>query len=290
VKSTVPKRTRSAPSPLVGEGGGGGYDQSSEPAVHPPPCPSPTRGEGTLEALPVDNLATDSLGKAEAAEVPVAGVALVIDPAGALYWPEQGVLVVSDLHLEKGSSFARRGMLLPPYDTAATLARLVGLIARYAPRLVIALGDSFHDGDGPARLVPSDRAALAALQRGRDWLWIAGNHDPDPVDGMGGRCAGVLALGPLVFRHEPSAEAPDGEIAGHLHPVARLSLRGRAISRRCFVSDGRRMVMPAFGAYAGGLSVRDHAFAGLFDRGTLVAHLLGERRLYAIVARRWLPD
>ena len=229
-------------------------------------------------------------GRASAGEgeLALAGAALVIDPAGALYWPEQGVLVVSDLHLEKGSSFARRGMLLPPYDTAATLARLAQLIARYAPRFVIALGDSFHDGDGPARLAPPDRTALAALQRGRDWLWIAGNHDPEPVEGIGGRCAAMLALGSLVFRHEPTGDAPAGEIAGHLHPVARLSLRGRAISRRCFVSDGRRMVMPAFGAYAGGLSVRDRAFAGLFDRATLVAHLLGERRLYAIAARQWL--
>ena len=220
-------------------------------------------------------------------EVALAGAALVINPAGALYWPEQGVLVVSDLHLEKGSSFARRGMLLPPYDTAATLARLAQLIHRYAPRLVVALGDSFHDGDGPARLAALDRTALAALQRGRDWLWIAGNHDPEPVEGIGGRCAAMLRLGPLVFRHEPTQDASDGEIAGHLHPVARLSLRGRAVSRRCFVSDGRRMVMPAFGAYAGGLSVRDRAFANVFAR-TFTAHLLGERRVYAVAAARCL--
>jgi len=212
----------------------------------------------------------------------VAGVDLVVDPDGILYWPEQGVLAVADLHLEKGSSFARRGMLLPPYDTAATLGRLAHLIARYAPRLVVALGDSFHDGEGPARVAPADRAAIAAMQRGRDWLWIAGNHDPDPVDGIGGRCARKFAIGPLVFRHEPTKDACDGEIAGHLHPVARVSLRGRGISRRCFASDGKRMVMPAFGAYAGGLSLRDRAFAGLFERRTLTAHLLGERRIYAI--------
>src|SRR5436853_3403670 len=110
----------------------------------------------------------------------VAQIAVVADCAGALYWPEQGLLAVADLHLEKGSSFARRGTLLPPYDTAATLAALARLIARYAPRTVAALGDSFHDGGGPARLSASDRAALAVLQRGRDWIWIAGNHDPDP--------------------------------------------------------------------------------------------------------------
>ena len=122
---------------------------------------------------------------------------LTADPAGALYWPDEGLLAVADLHLEKGSAFAARGVLLPPYDTAATLARLGRLIARYAPRLVIALGDSFHDGGGAARMAEPDRAALTALQRGRDWLWIAGNHDPGPAAGIGGRFADVLALGPL---------------------------------------------------------------------------------------------
>src|SRR5262245_63839503 len=111
----------------------------------------------------------------------VAGVGLVADCAGALYWPEEGLLAVADLHLEKGSSFAARGVLLPPYDTAATLAALARLIVRYAPRTVIALGDSFHDGGAPARVAEPDRAALAALQRGRDWLWVAGNHDPAPA-------------------------------------------------------------------------------------------------------------
>ncbi len=116
----------------------------------------------------------------------LAGVALVADPDGALYWPEQGLLAVADLHLEKGSSFAARGVLLPPYDTAATLARLARLIARYAPRCVVALGDSFHDGGGPARLGRDDRENLSVLQRGRDWIWITGNHDPEPAADIGG--------------------------------------------------------------------------------------------------------
>src|SRR6266436_7897727 len=117
-----------------------------------------------------------------AAQITVAGVAVVIDCAGALYWPDERVLAVADLHLEKGSSFAARGVLLPPYDTAATLARLAALIARYAPRVVVALGDSFHDGRGPARLADTDRATLRSLQHGRDWIWITGNHDPDPAE------------------------------------------------------------------------------------------------------------
>src|SRR5947207_4755769 len=150
--------------------------------------------------------------------VTMCGISLHADCLGALYWPEQGLLVVADLHLEKGSSFARRGQLLPPYDTTEALARLAQLITHYAPRVVVALGDNFHDGGGPARLSASDRASLIALQRGRDWLWIAGNHDPDPAEGIGGTFTETLAIGPLTFRHKPSPDAPDGEIAGHLHP------------------------------------------------------------------------
>lgn len=226
-------------------------------------------------------------GDAEAAhgEIALAGVTLVADRAGALYWPDESLLVVSDLHLEKGSSFARRGMLLPPYDTGATLGLLGQLVARYAPRLVIALGDSFHDGDGPARLSDVDRATLTGLQRGRDWLWIAGNHDPEPAEGIGGRFATTLALGPLTFRHEPSRNAPSGEISGHLHPMARIASRGRAVARRCFATDGRAMVMPACGAYAGGLNVRHAAFAVVFGSRAFTAHMLGERRLYVFAAK-----
>ena len=237
----------------------------------------------------------------------VCSVSLLVDLAGALYWPEESTLVVADLHLEKGSSFAARGMLLPPYDTATTLALLGRVIARHAPRLVIALGDSFHDGEGPARVMPQDRATLAGLQRGRDWVWIAGNHDPDPAPNIGGVFAKSVSLGPLTFRHEPTprvgacssrqtgvhfagtcAGPADGEIAGHLHPSARVSQRGRAVTRKCFAADGRRMIMPAFGAYAGGLNIRDRAFVRVFGALAFTAHLIGERRLYAFAAARCL--
>jgi uncharacterized protein len=214
--------------------------------------------------------------------ITISGVSFAADPAGALYWPEQQLLCVADLHLEKGSSFARRGMLLPPYDTGATLHALDLLITRHAPRLVVALGDSFHDGDGPARMAERDRNALLTLQRGRDWIWITGNHDPDPAPGVGGTFAQALALGPVVFRHEPTGDA--GEIAGHLHPSARIAWRGHAIVRRCFAADADRMVMPAFGAYTGGLSILDRAFAKVFTAGAFTAHLLGGRRLYAFAA------
>ena len=228
-------------------------------------------------------------GRADHA-VTTAGITLIADCTGALYWPDEGLLVVADLHLEKGSSYAARGVLLPPYDTAATLARLAYAVARYAPRAVIALGDSFHDGGGPGRVLDGDRVNLLQLQRGRDWIWIAGNHDPEPAAGVGGTSAAALAIGPLLFRHEPQATASPGEIAGHLHPVARVTGRGRTVSRRCFASDGNRMVMPAFGAYAGGLNVRHRAFADVFGTLSFTTHMLGEGRLYTISAKRCLAD
>jgi hypothetical protein len=234
--------------------------------------------------------AVSSTAREHAREIAIAGVALAADPAGALYWPEEKLLVAADLHLEKGSAYAARGVLLPPYDTAATLARLARLIERYAPRLVVALGDSFHDGGGPARMAETSRVALSALQRGRDWVWLAGNHDPDPAENIGGRFADVLALGGLTFRHEPSSNSSDGEIAGHLHPLACIVQRGRAVRRRCFASDGHRLVMPAFGSYAGGLNVRHRAIASLFGALSFTAHMLGERRLYAVPAARCLSD
>jgi DNA ligase-associated metallophosphoesterase len=213
---------------------------------------------------------------------------MTADPAGALYWPEHGLLAVADLHLEKGSSFASRGQLLPPYDSAATLARLAKLIAYYAPRATVALGDNFHDGDGPARLGADDRESLRALQRGRDWIWLTGNHDPEPAESVGGAFQENFALGDITFRHRPTGAA--NEIAGHLHPVARVSHRGRAVRRRCFAADTSRMVMPAFGAFAGGLNVRHAAFCDLFGTLAFTAHMLGDCRLYAFAARRCLAD
>ncbi len=214
----------------------------------------------------------------------MAGTPLVADVSGALFWEEEHLLVVSDLHLEKGSSFAARGVLLPPYDSAATLARLAAAIARYNPRRVMALGDSFHDRDAHTRLASTDRGAIDALQAGRDWIWIAGNHDPALPPDLGGAVLDELRLGPIVFRHEPTGAR--GEIAGHLHPKARVPTRGHSVERRCFACDGERVVMPAFGAYAGGLSIRDRAFAAIFRSLEFTAHVLGDARLHAIAASR----
>jgi DNA ligase-associated metallophosphoesterase len=224
------------------------------------------------------------------ATLTVASVSLVADQTGAIFWPEEELLAVSDLHLEKGSSYARRGVLLPPYDTAATLALLTQLVARYQPKVVIALGDSFHDTGGPQRLAASDHHSLQTLQRGRDWIWITGNHDPHPAPALGGSFVARLSVGPLTFRHEPTANAEAGEIAGHLHPVARVAQRGSSVRRRCFASDGTRIVMPALGAFTGGLNVRDRVFAKLFGTPTFTAHLLGAERLYAMLTTRCRPD
>ncbi len=264
----------------------GGGASSSTAVAHAafPPTPDPSPPFAALMG------GGERTAPASRSEITIVNATLHADCAGALYWPEESLLVVADLHLEKGSSFARRGVLLPPYDTTETLARLARLIARYAPRVVIALGDNFHDGGGPARLSASDRAALASLQRGRDWIWIAGNHDPEPAVGIGGSFAASVSLGPLTFRHHPSCDAPEGELAGHLHPVARIAQRGRAVSRRCFATDGRALVMPAFGAYTGGLNIRDRAFAAVFGARAFTAHMLGDAKLYAFTASRCLGD
>jgi DNA ligase-associated metallophosphoesterase len=221
-------------------------------------------------------------------EVLVAGVALIADFAGALFHEAERLLIVADLHLEKGSAFAERRVFLPPYDTAATLARLAALVARYRPRAVAALGDSFHDRRAGGRMGPSDRASLVALQAGRDWIWIAGNHDPDVPADLGETVA-EWRLGGLLLRHEPQADAAPGEIAGHLHPVARVVSQSGSVRRRCFVGDGRRCVMPAFGAYAGGLNIRDRAFAPLLS-GRARAHVLGRAAVYAVDAERCIGD
>ncbi len=221
---------------------------------------------------------------ARTALVSILDADFVADLSGALYWEDARILIVSDLHLEKGSSFAERGVLLPPYDTAATLARLNDVIVRHDPRTVIALGDSFHDREAHTRLSLEDSDAIKALQAGRDWIWISGNHDPALPREIGGVVAEEIAIGSIVFRHEPTGSC--GEIAGHLHPKARVSTRGRSVERRCFASDGERVVMPAFGSYTGGLSIRDAAFEAVFRALDFTAHVLGDRRVHAISAAR----
>ena len=209
---------------------------------------------------------------------------LLLDCAGCAWWPAERTLIFADIHFEKGSSLARHGALLPPYDTRSTLKRIAAVMDRYAPARVIALGDSFHDPEGAERLDEAERAFLASLVGRTDWIWIEGNHDPMPPAWLGGMTALELAIGGLVFRHEPALMAQPGEIAGHLHPCATVTRHGRSLRRRCFAADARRMVLPAFGAYAGGLDVHDEAIAVLFA-GAFAAYMLGGRRVYAVAAR-----
>lgn len=214
-----------------------------------------------------------------AAPIHLAGERLMLDPAGALHWPATDMLIVSDLHLEKGSAFARRGMLLPPWDTHATLDRLTLLLRRYQPQVVVALGDSFHDPEGAARLPAGEIARLNAMTQAHRFIWVQGNHDPAPPARVGGDAVAEFATARLVFRHHAAVGAT-GEISGHYHPKASIPARGGTVSRPCFIADARRIILPAFGAYTGGLDVRDPAILRLFPRGARV-FLLGKERLFS---------
>lgn len=231
---------------------------------------------------------------AGAIDIKICSEALTPDPLGALYWRAEETLIVSDLHLEKGSSFAARGVMLPPYDTRTTLARLAALMRRYQPQTLISLGDAFHDGGAEARMNESDAEILENMMKACDWLWILGNHDPEPPRRFAADTAYVRKIGPLVFRHEPRETAFVGEIAGHLHPCARVSNEGRLIRRRCFAVGGtdpdrqERLIMPAIGAYTGGLNICDEAFVPLMKFPT--AWVLGEEGVYPIRGKRLVAD
>ncbi len=215
-----------------------------------------------------------------AAPIHLAGERLMLDPTGALHWPAQRLLVVADLHFEKSTAAAARGQLLPPFDTRETLALLSGLIRKYGPRTLVALGDSFHDAKGPARLQPRDQASIAALAKQTNIVWVHGNHDPEAPDGLAGESTPEFRVGPLIFRHQASPGRVMGELSGHFHPKAHVAVRGTTLCRPCFVADGYRLMLPAIGAYTGGLDVRDGAIAGLFPRGGRV-FLVGRERLYS---------
>jgi uncharacterized protein len=224
------------------------------------------------------------------AHVAVAGAVSVLDAAGALWLPESRTLVVSDLHLEKASSFARKGMFLPPYDTRATLALLAEIIARRKPARIVSLGDSFHDCGGYDRLADSDRMQLETLRQGREWIWVTGNHDHTLPAGIGGEVTAELALGGLIFRHDPAPHLLVSEVAGHLHPAAKVRGRGRSMRCRAFATDGRRLVLPSFGVLTGGLNVLDRAFAPLFAVGSMRAFLIGAGRIFPVPVSALAPD
>ena len=210
----------------------------------------------------------------------VNGVELIADVSGALVWSGRRLAVVADLHFEKGSAFAQRGQFLPPYDTAATLDKLQTVLDRHGIERLICLGDSFHDSGAAARLPEAVAGRLRALTARLDWIWIAGNHDPAPPENLGGRVAAQWTEGALTFRHEAEPASHAGEVSGHFHPKAAVRVRHKRISAPCFVTDGRRLILPALGAFTGGLNVLDPAIAGLFEPGFQVT-LLGRDRVFA---------
>ncbi|MBA2125524.1 ligase-associated DNA damage response endonuclease PdeM [Hyphomicrobium methylovorum] len=237
-------------------------------------------------------LKPERIGLADFAEqdISICGKAFVAHMSGALYWPQERALIVADLHLEKGSAFAARGQMLPPYDTRETLQRLARLIDRFQPETVIALGDSLHDVDGAARMDVSDIESLRMLQEDRDWIWITGNHDPKIDRALAGFVISEVTVAGITLRHEPSPGATTHEIAGHFHPAARLVLNGTSLRRPCFVGNGLRLVMPAFGAYTGGLNILDLAFEPVFGAEGMAVWMLGHEGLYPVAPRLLRDD
>jgi uncharacterized protein len=217
--------------------------------------------------------------------IELCGQTMILARSGVLYWPAQDLLIVADLHLEKGTAQASFGRFLPPYDTRATLARLAAALAYFEPAAVIALGDSLHDRRAAGRLDEADLATLALLQAGRDWCWVTGNHDPEIPAILGGTVSAEVELGALTLRHEPRGDATAQEIAGHLHPAARFAAQGAIVRRPCFVSNGQRMILPAFGSFTGGLNVLDSAFTPVFGQDELSVWMLGSEGIYPVPAR-----
>ena len=207
-----------------------------------------------------------------------AGESLRPLPCGALHWPAQDALLVADLHFEKASAFARRGRLLPPYDSADTLRILIDALEQTGARRVICLGDSFHDRNGPDRLCAGPRAALKSLTASLDWLWITGNHDDSAGASLGGRIMAEARIGALTLRHEANPDDPAPELSGHFHPKVAVHIRGRRIVRRAFAVSATKIILPAYGAFTGGLDITDPAITGVM-RGPVTAVVAEGRAL-----------
>lgn len=226
---------------------------------------------------------TRPCGLSRSHRITLSGVDLIPDLSGALYAPEFGALLVADLHLEKGTSLARRGVHLPPYDTRESLLQLKAAMEATRPQRLIFLGDSFHDGQARERIDASDLALLRSITATAETIWITGNHDPAPPEDVGGIIIEEMALGPVTLRHQPKLlRADEAEISGHLHPAAAIQARGHRIRCRCFIADRQRLIMPAFGSYTGALSVRSKAFEGLF--GDFHVWMIGDKAVHRFPA------
>jgi DNA ligase-associated metallophosphoesterase len=204
--------------------------------------------------------------------------------SGALFWRAESMLLVADLHFEKFPSFAKKGQMLPPYDTALTLKRLERDIVATGAESVVALGDSFHRDEGTETLLDADRLRLMALLGKSHWTWLSGNHDPSPHR-LGGVCVREFAHRGLMLTHEPKRGVP-GMVAGHLHPAATVYSGGSATRRPCFVHDGKVLVLPAYGSGAGSMNILGPSFAGLFDYASLEVTMIGKSRLYPVSTKR----
>ena len=227
------------------------------------------------------NLTPSLAALPKAHKMVLADVELYPDLSGALHMPELHALIIADLHLEQGSSLARRGIRVPPYDTSITLKHLERVIKQFTPKRLVFLGDSFHDAEGETRLADEHLNCLQEISNAHECFWISGNHDPRPPQSIAGHAADRVMLGPLMLRHEPAALNPqEFEISGHLHPGCSVSHRGRRLSGKCFVADQRRLIMPAFGAYTGAFSVFSDAFHGLFDHEKTQVWMMGTSNVH----------
>lgn len=215
-------------------------------------------------------------------EARFAGAKILLDACGALYLPDEDLLVVSDLHLEKGSFFAARGNPIPCHDTRDTLTRLASALKAYRPRAVVCLGDSFHDVRAGERMDEADAALLGNIIASVEgWVWVRGNHDPEIAPRFGGKATGVYRVGHISFSHRPEDAAPP-LIAGHYHPKHRVRMGERSVSAPCFVLSEDMILMPAFGAYAGGLRTSSEPLSTLFSDGSRQYVLSYAAKLWAI--------
>jgi len=230
---------------------------------------------------PRENLSKRPAGLPKAHAIAFGGLTLTPDLSGVLHVAELETLIISDIHLEQGTSLARRGIRVPPFDTHLTVAQLEQVVKRFKAQRLIFLGDSFHDSEGESRIEEDLLARLAAIAGAHDTFWICGNHDPLPPQKLPGHAADHILLGPLMLRHEPGQLHQDMlEISGHLHPGCGVTQRGRRVYGKCFIADTRRLIMPAFGAYTGALPVYSEAYSGLFTHDETSVWMLGREQIY----------
>lgn len=221
----------------------------------------------------------------------IGDLVLRLDRRGAAYIENMSILLVADLHLEKATALAKRtSHLLPPYDSRATLLRLVEVADIYRPQKIIFLGDTWHDRHGLTRMIKDDRLIFDTLLNDFECLFIVGNHDPDQISSSGLRFMNNLEIGNVILRHNPDIFSPNAEICGHLHPVIRIKTKGKTLRRPCFVGTDFRLILPAFGAYTGGLNCLDPAISSLFEGHRVRYFALGQKNIYEIGTQQLLND